>query len=233
MTILQAMQSAAIRLVGYRPSVFFSSQQKFEQEIVDLINVVATDICKYHDWQALTKINTMTGDGVTEEFDLPSDYDRQLLYSEVQDNTNWLWGYTHVSDINTFISQRYLSFATNPGIWIIYGNKMNFLPAPQSGSQAVYPYVSLNYGVNSGSQAIPSFSSDDDNFVIRGGEQLLTLGLIWRWRENKKLDATGDYESFKLALEQLAARDKGSNVFRQYSVPRLGNVSVAYPFPLG
>lgn len=233
MSILSAMQSAAIRLVGQSPSVFFNSSELFELEIADLINEVATDICKHHDWQALIKINVMSGDGVTEVFPLPTDYDRQLLYTTVQDVNHWMWGYTHVSDINSFLSQRYMTFGTNPGIWIIYDNQMHFLPAPSPGNNATYPYISLNYAKTSDGMAAKSFTQDTDEFMIRGGDRLLTLGLIWRWRENKKLDYTGDQEAFKMALEQLAARDKGSNVFRQYSASNLRGAPVAYPFPLG
>src|SRR3546814_5464552 len=56
-------------------------------------------------------------------------------------------------------------------------------------------------------------SSDlSDTFLLP--ERLLTLGLVWRWRENKKLDATGDQEAFIKALDEYAAKDKGSRVIR-------------------
>jgi hypothetical protein len=233
MSILPAMQSAALRLVGQKPAVFFTSSDQFELEIVDLLQDVANDICKYHDWQALTKINVMNGDGTTKEFPLPDDYDRQLLYTVVQDINHWMWGYTHVSDINTFLAQQYMSFGTNPGIWTIYQNKMHFIPAPSQGNNATFPYISLNYAIDSNNAGKPEFTSDTDEFIIRGGNELLKLGIIWRWRENKKLDYTGDQEAFTMALEQLAARDKGSNVFRQYSASNFRNTPVSYPFPLG
>lgn len=233
MTILSAMQSASIRLKGEKPAVFFTSSDTFELEIVDLINEVAADICKYHDWQGLTKIASFNGDGKTEVFPFPADYDRQLLYSVVQDINHWMWGYTHVTDLNTFLAQRYMTFGTNPGIWTIYDNSMHFIPAPSNGNNATYPYISLNYSSDASNVKKPSFDADTDDFVIRGGERLLTLGLIWRWRENKKLDYTGDQEAFTMALEQLAARDKGSSVFRQYSASNFRNVPVSYPFPLG
>lgn len=233
MSILSAMQSAAIRLMGESPAVFFTSSEKFESEIVDLVNEVAADIVAYHDWQGLIKVNVMNGDGVTETFPLPIDYDRQLLYSVVQDINHWMWGYTHVSDINSFLAQRYMTFGTNPGLWTIYDNSMHFLPAPSTGNNATYPYISLNYARGSDNNAKPAFTADMDEFIIRGGERLLTLGLIWRWRQNKKLDYTGDEEEFVRVIEQLAARDKGSNVFRQYSASNFRSAPVAYPFPLG
>ena len=233
MSVLAAMQSAAIRLVGYRPPVFFASSEQFDLELTDLVNEVAADIVAYHDWQALTKINMIIGDGVTEEFPLPADYSRQLLYTVIQDLGTWLWGYTHVTDINTFLSQELMTFGTNPGLWTLYDEKLHFIPPPPLGRNASFPYISVNYARAQDGTPKSSFSADTDEFIIRGGERLLTLGLIWKWRENKKLDYTGDQENFTLALEQLAARDKGSSVYRQYSASNFKNVPVAYPFPLG
>lgn len=233
MAIRDAMQKAATRLVSQRPQVFFGASDEFELELVDLVNEVATDICKYHDWQALVKINAIQGDGVTDEFPLPVDYDRQLLYTVLQDLDHWLWGYTHVSDINTFLSMKYLTFGTNPGLWTMFDNKIHFIPAPQDQNNATFPYISLNYAIDESGQTKKEFTADADEFVIRGGERLLTLGLIWRWRENKKLDYTGDQENFELALNQLAARDKGSNVYRQYSASNFRGVARSYPYKLG
>lgn len=232
MAILDAMQSAAIRLVGYKPSVFFASSEQFEEEIVDLVNEVAQDICKYNDWQSLTKVYNVPVDGVTENFPMPSDYDRQLVVTDVQDLNNWVWGYEHVTNLNDFLYRKARGFELLPGAWIIYNNQIQFWPAPTTGNTATFPYVSLNYATDaSGSK--PKFTADSDTFIINGGERLLTLGLVWRWRENKKLDYTGDQEAFTMLADQLAAKDKGSNVFRARSRSRFLNTYTAWPWQLG
>lgn len=239
MTILDAMQSAAIRLIGTKPQVFFgasTADDTFELEITDLINEVAKDICKYADWQALTKIQTITGDGTTEVFALADDYDRQILVTEIQDTDSWFWGYEHVPNITDFIFYKNRGFnLITPGIWCMFNNELNFWPAPASGSTATFPYISTGYARLDGSLVVNAqFENDTDGFEIRGGERLLTLGLIWRWRENKKLDHTGDQEQFNLLIDQLAAKDKGSSVYRSNarSFRRL-NTRAAWPFELG
>ena len=231
MTILSAMQSAAVRLVGYRPQVFFTSSEQFEQEIADLINEVAKDICKYHDWQALTKVHNLSVDGVTEEFDLPDDYDRQLVVTDIQDLDNWVWGYEHATNLNDFLYYKARGPQITPGAWILYDNKLNFYPAPAT--NATFPYVSENYAIGANGSFKNEFDRDDDTFIIRGGERLLTLGLIWRWRENKKLDYTGDQEAFTMLADQLAAKDKGSNVYRNRAHSGHLNTRLAWPWPLG
>jgi hypothetical protein len=49
MSFLTAAQSAAIRLIGKKPTTFFSSQNTFELEITDLANEIAADLVKYAD----------------------------------------------------------------------------------------------------------------------------------------------------------------------------------------
>lgn len=233
MTILSAMQKAAIRLVGQSPQVFFSSSEQFELEIADLVNEVANDICKYADWQALTKVYNIPTDGVTDVFPMPNDYDRQLLVTDIQDLNNWIWGYHHTTNFNDFLYEKARNLYVIPGCWTIYQNSFHFAPAPAFGNSATFPYVSTNYAVTQDGNSMPEFTSDTDQFIIRGGERLLTLGLVWRWRENKKLDYTGDQEAYMMLIDQLAAKDKGSNVQRSNSFSRRLNTRIAWPFTLG
>lgn len=225
------MQAASLRLVGYRPSVFFSSSQQFEQELTGLANEVAQDCLASEEWQALTKIFNISADGVTEDFDFPSDYDRQLLYADIQDLTNWSWGYEHITDINDYAYRKARGFEPFPGAWIIYGGQFHFTPAPTAGNSASFPYLSKNYAVSSNGTAKAEFTADDDAFILP--ERLLTLGLIWRWRENKKMDSTGDQEQFAKCIDELMSRDKGSRIIRGGGRWGGANTSIAYPWSLG
>lgn len=231
MTILAAMQSAAVRLVGYRPSVFFSSQENFEQEIVDLVNEAAIDICKYTDWQSLISVANFTGDGVTEAFDMPDGYDRMMLTASIQDPSNWVWGYCNAESLDSFLWMKDRGWGPYPGVWTIYDDQFNFYPAPSGGAQ--FPYINKNYAKGSNNIAKSAFTADDDTFRIPQGERLLTLWLVWRWRENKKLDATGDMENFTKAIDELAAKDRGSRVQRSGTSRQWGNTRVAWPYLLG
>lgn len=229
MAILAALQSAAIRLIGRKPGTFFGASGTFELEITDLANEVAQDAAKYRDWQALVKTATITGDGTDTEFDLPADFDRMLIRSDVQDATSWAWGYSHFLDINAFRYEEARGFAPNPGGWIISGGKLLFAPAPSG--QATFPYITKNWAVGSNSAGKAAFTSDSDTFALE--DRLLTLGLVWRWRENKKLDYTGDMEAFTKALDEYAAKDGGSRVIRRNSRRSYPGTYPAWPWELG
>ena len=233
MSILTAMQKAAIRLVGYSPSVFFGSSDQFEPEIVDLINEGAKEILDYQDWQSLIKIATLTGDGTAEEFAFPADYEKMMLTADIQDPENWVFGYRRSRSLDDFIWMKARGWGPFPGVWTMYQNKFQFYPAPAAGQEAVFPYISKHYAIDAGGSTKAEFTQDTDTFAIEGAERLLTLFLVWRWRENKKLDATGDEENFAKALSDLAAKDGGSKVYRSRVSRLYGNIGLAWPYQLG
>lgn len=214
--ILSALQSAAVRLVGRKPSTFFGASGVFEMEMCDLINEVAQDIAKYQDWAILMRTHTFSGDGLLTVFNQPLDYDRMTVDSQIQSSANWLWGYAHYANINDFLLAQNTGFHPWPGGWIIFGYgspgaTFQFSPAPMG--DAVFPYISNQWAINSaGTVTKPFFDSDTDSFLLP--ERLLTLGLVWRWRENKKLDYTGDQEAFTKALDEYAGKDAGATVYR-------------------
>lgn len=232
MTVLSALQSAAIRLIGRKPSAFFGATDVFALEMQDLANEVAADIAKSHDWQALIRVATLAGDGTTVAFPFPSDYGRMLIQSDIFDAANWAWGYTRVLDINEFLWIKERGIQALPGSWIMYGNEFQFVPAPQSGAEATFPYIDKNYALaTDGTTLKPAFTLDTDFFRL--SERLLTLGLVWKWRQNKRLDYGEDEANFAKAFAEDSGRDKGSRIFRTGPARFPANVSIAYPFPLG
>lgn len=232
MSALTALQNASVRLISRKPTTFFSSTAPFETEMTNLLNEVAVDICGTADWQGLTKIHTFTGDGTTTAFDKPADYDRMLVGQAMADGASWFWNYTNVPDMNTWIAIQngfYLG-ATPPGWWMLFGDQFQFAPPPASAARAMFPYISNLIARDSGGAPKAAFTTDTDTFVL--DERLLTLGVIWRWREMKLLDYGADQANFDKAFSEAAARDKGSRVIRKGS-PRFGNVPIAWPWELG
>lgn len=231
MAILPALQSAAIRLIGQKPATFFSGSGTFEMEICDLVNEVAQDVAKYRDWQALIRTATFTGSGVATAFALPADYDRMLGAAEVQDSTNWAWGYRRISDYSSFLDAKARGILPNPGGWVIAEGNMNFVPAPALNHSAQFPYITKNWARPSGGTDKAAFTADTDSFLL--SERLLTLGLVWRWREQKKLDCTGDLEAFAKALDEIASKDAGARTIRSRARRGFPGTSLAYPWALG
>lgn len=231
MAILAALQSAAIRLLGRKPTSFFGASGTFELELCDFVNEVAEDIAKYRDWQALTRFATIAGDGTTKAFALPTDFDRMAQNADLAQSGAWFGTFTHVPDVNEFFAVSSPGYTLQPGAWTIYDNQMRFQPAPPTTPTASYPYITKNWAIDVSTAGKSAFTADTDQFELP--ERLLTLGLVYRWRENKKMDSTGDLEAFTKALDEYAAKDGGSRVIRRRAAPYYPGVRVAWPWALG
>lgn len=229
MAILAAMQSAAVVLVGRKPTNFFGSTEKFELEIADLINEVAEDIARYQDWEGLQAVSALTANGVATSLPLPADYSRMLKNSVVRSSAYRLWGLTRYDNINDYLQDVASGFRVAPGGWIITGGQIKFNPAPTG--TASFPYISSYWATGVNGVRKSQFDTDTDTFVLP--ERLLKLGLIWRWRENKKLDASGDQEAFTKALDEYAVSDGGSRVYRYNGRRSFPGTHLAWPGLLG
>jgi len=210
MTILTAIRSAILRTTGAAVNNVYGGTEQIAVEMADLVDEVATDIATSHDWRALTKVATVTGNGSL-AYALPTDFDRMVLGGEVDDAASWFWGYQPFDSVNEWM--RFQSGAggiISPGGWIIIGGELQFYPAPSG--VARYPYISKAWARSDLAVAQTKFLADTDTFLLP--ERLLTLGLIWRWQSQKGMDYGEDMATYEVALAQAQTRDKGSRVLR-------------------
>lgn len=231
MTLLSAAQSAALRLTGKKPSTFFSSQNTFEMEIIDLANEVVTDMVKYADWRRLTTLQQMAGDGTTYGFDLPSDYSRMPSGVSIS-RANWYtWGYLDAPSLNYWMDLVNGLATPNPGYWIILDGQVQFRPAIEAGTTAQYFYISKNAVLDEdGTTRKPAFTKDADTFLL--DEDVLILGIVYKWRAQKRLEYAQDFTNYEQALSQASSFDKGSRIITSATRYTLDSRN-AYPRPLG
>lgn len=208
--ILPAIRSAILRCTGENVPQVFASTSQIAVEMADLANEVATDIMKSHDWRALTKVAQVVGDGGL-TYPLPADFDRMVLGSDIDDAASWFWGYDSFDSVNEWMRFRSGTYSiVSPGGWIILGGELQFYPAPNGTAQ--YPYISNQFARGAGGAPAAAFVSDSDTFVL--DDRLLTLGLIWRWNEQKGQEYSEALATYETALSQAQSRDKGARVLR-------------------
>lgn len=234
MTILDACQKVALRVLGSKPiSMFTPSQNKQTvAEILDLAEDVAIDIARSHDWQALTAIHTITGNGAETAFPLPEDYGRMLLASGVIDPKTWFWGYQHIPTVMEWLAEESHGWRRiTPGAWIVLEDRFTFVPAPGNGAEARFPYISRNIVKPAAGARKANFTADTDSFVL--DERLLTLGTLWRWKEQKGLEYAEDMRNYEIALSQAQARDAGGRTIRARAGKGPRGITTGWPWPLG
>ncbi len=238
MSFLSAAQSAAIRLIGKKPTTFFSSQGKFELELTDLANEVAADLTKYADWRTLITLKTMAGDGTTIGFDLPDDFSRMPFSQEVA-RANWYtWGYVDTPDLNFWRDLINGLASPSPGYWIILNGQMQFQPPISAGTTAQYYYISDKAVVAvDGTTKKSLFDTDTDSLNIsnsaRDNDRLLTLGLIWRWRSMKRMEYAEDLQNYEILAAQVSGSDRGAHIISAGNRRVSWDSQWAYPRSLG
>lgn len=226
MTVLSACRTAARRLNQDIPTSLYGSDDEFALELANIADESATAIAKSYDWQKLTTLCTLTGDGVTTAFSLPADYDRMPKKTTLQVpfQTN--------NPIRARDLDQWLYYQLNPQMgvppyWIILGGLVQFSIAPATGVDTKFYYVKNTVVTGASSAQQVTFTADTDYFNLP--ERLLTLDVIWRWRSQKGLDYAEPMRNFEIAMEQEIANDKGSRILTVGSVRMPIDVEVAHP----
>jgi hypothetical protein len=225
MTALSACQSASLRLTGNSLPTLFSTTDRFAQELADLASESAVAIAKAHEWRVLTKKHTIPGDGTSTAFALPSDYDRMPIKSNVY-STRSLIAFLPVRDLDQWLEFEVQPVVGSPGYWIILGGQFQVLPTMGASEIAKFYYLSNEIILN-GTTGKTAFSADADTFKL--SERLLTLGIIWRWRAQKRLEYAEDLQNYQTALNEEIGRDSGSRLIAVGRARVPFGAEMAYP----
>ena len=229
MTILSVCQEVSQVIGLERPLGVMSSTEREHRELSALANEMAERILKAHDWELLKTLATLTGDGSTTAFDLPSDYERMP-------KKQGLWSsrlsapLQHVTDHDRWLERITTSFNSFTGAWTKLGGQIHILPAMVASETAKFYYVSnLIVAPESGANQT-GFLLDGDTFRL--SERLLKLGMIWQWKANKGLPYEEDMENFETLLSRLIDEDQGPEMLRigRNRIP--SDAQIAYPWAL-
>jgi len=226
MTVLAVIQRVCPKIGLSIPTAVFGSTEREHIELAEMANDVAEKIVEAHDWQALTVEHTIQGNGTTEAFDFPADYDRMILNGDVWNSrTN---NPVDPLDLNTFLSREVRGFDVYSA-YVIRGNQIIIRPIMGADETCRFHYIKKTCitGVADGtSNHNECFTSDDDVFNLP--DRLLRLGMIWQWRESKGLPYAEDMENFEIALAKEVRSERGSKVL-VIGGNKLRGYKTAYP----
>jgi hypothetical protein len=91
----------------------------------------------------------------------------------------------------------------------IINGYLHMIPAPSAGMTIAFEYMSENWCQNSGATTTYSaWNADTDTGIL--SEELLTLGLIWRFKKAKELDYGEDMINYETRVSQEIGRNGGA-----------------------
>lgn len=207
MTALTVCQDVALAVGLERPTAVFPSTDREWREMQSGLNQAAGEVVDAFDWQKLRAQYVATGDGVSEELALPSNYRRMLKKARLW-SSRWRWAMEHIVDSDQWLE---LTEAFTPVVvpyWTIFGNALHILPIMQATETAKFFFITNDIVAANGGGFTRTFTADNDTFVL--DEQLLTYATIYRWKQRKGWDFTAELADYEQRLATLMDSDGGS-----------------------
>ena len=209
MTLLTVVRDVCAAVGVALPSSVFANlnANRTMQEMVALADEMAQRIAyDLRDWTVLRTAATYPGDGVTTAFDLPANYKRMLLTSNVWRSTSTQEPMMFVSDVDEWVRRRSFNESGAWGEWILMGGRLHIAPAMGVGVSARHSYLDKNCVALASGGFGDAFMADTDSFRL--DERLLKLGMIWQWKAQKGSPYAEDMGSYSDALANAMGHDQ-------------------------
>ena len=209
MSLLTIVADACDRVGVPAPTSVISSSDNTIKQMRALCNQEVKDLGRAHSWQVLQREYTWIATAEEEQVNIRTDvmdFDRFMPYTMFNRTRN-----------------RIVSGPLTPSEWqdlksrsatVVYdafrerANKLLFMPTPTAGQEYVFEYVSCYTVSDAGSAETKiKFTADGDYPLV--DEELVTLGLIWRWYRAKGLDYSEAFTSYEAMKRELMSRDGG------------------------
>lgn len=228
MAILDVIRDVAAAVALDIPDAVFGDPERTSAEMQALAHEMAERIAASRDWLALTRDFTITGDGVSESFALPSDFARFRMDAEVLSTANG-FSLSRIDGPRAFLAAGY-SPATVLGQWGLREG-MFYVRGLAAADSVAGLYITRNIVKAADGTLKERFTADDDSFIL--DERVLKLGMIWQWKENKGLPFDVAYRVYEDALGQAAAHE-GTRGIVQFGGRRyFDRVKLAWPGIVG
>lgn len=206
MTMLAVVQNACDRLGINRPTAAYTSTDQQIIQLVGLAQQEGKELAKRHTWQALTTEKTFTSIAAeTQTGAIPDDFDRFI------DDTFFNRSQTrHVRGPLTPQEWQFhkgVAATTIIEAFRVRGSAILLTPTPSAGQTYAYEYVSKNWCESSAGTDQAAWAADTDVGLLP--EELMTLGLIWRWQKSKGFDYAESFRTYEMQVAIATSRDGG------------------------
>lgn len=204
MTLATLCQAAARQLNVGVPTAFVSSADETAALLLRLATEEGIALMRRYPWQALQAEKTFTTLAADEQTGaVPTDFDRMIPDTMFNRSTRRRvagplspeeWQQTKATLV-TYVNPTFR----------IRGNAILMSPNPPAGETVAYEYISKNFCASSGGTTQADWAADSD--VSRLDEGLMTLGLIWRFRQVKGLSYAEDLQLYERRVSDAEMRD--------------------------
>lgn len=204
MTLLTLINNAQDTLTLPRSTVVVSSTDQAVRTLLALANQEGRELMRRYNWQALVTENTFTSLAQASQTGaIPTAFDRFINNSMF--NRTRKRRVTGPLGPEEWQAQQALTASLLTDAFRIRGSAILITPTPPAGDTYAYEYVSKNWCQTSGGTGQAAWEADTDTGVL--DENLMLLGLIWRWRKARGFDYAEEFNTYEKEVMQAAMRD--------------------------
>jgi hypothetical protein len=211
-SLLSICQDVSKQLAIGSPTAVAASTDTQARQFMRLANQEGKELARRFDWQILTKeatFTTLAAETQATVTTLATDFLRIIDKS--------MWNRTMNQRVAGPLSpqawQKKKASAAEAGFgnWFrIRGGLILFYPTPVAGETIYFEYISKNWCESSGGTDQDAFAADTDVSFI--DEEIIKLGLLWRFLASKGADYAEEFAAYERALADIFGPDGGNEL---------------------
>jgi hypothetical protein len=212
-SLISIVQGACGQLNLVRPTVVINSTDLQVLQLLALAKQEGKELARRYDWEILQKEGTFTTTATETQVAVVrttfEDFGRPVNQS--------MWNRTQNRPVHGPLTaqqwQKKKAAAAQVGVfynWRMRGGAILFHPVPTAGDSVYFEYVSNKWCQSSGGTAQVDWEADTDTALV--DEELIRLGIVWRFLKAKGLDYAEEFRTYEMALIDLFGIDGGRNV---------------------
>ncbi len=206
MSLLTLTQNSAKRLGLSNPASAFNATDNQIVQLVALAQEEGIELAENFDWKVLTKEKTFTGTAADAQTGaLASDYDRMVPESFFN-RTKKRPVFGPISPQDWQFTQSVVA-ATLVESFRIRGTSLLITPTASASDTYGYEYISTQWCQSSGNVAQSAWAADTDTGIL--SEEIMTLGVIWRFLKAKGFDYSEAFRTYEIAKARAENKDGG------------------------
>ena len=227
-SLLAIVQNVA-QMVSYpTPSDPAGDSDPSVQQMVQAVNMSATELLGLYDWQELTRTHEISiaadTPGQTEQaFDLPEDFYEWVDQTQWNSTNQWpaigpispqMWQNLLVNDV----------LPTMSFYWQVRDNSLYILAPPTEAQTLTFMYQSLAWVQDQDNPTLYKNRATKNGDIVLLDAFLVTLFTRAKWLEMKGLDSSAAMRDFHVNFENRKGQEKGApvlNMVRSYGFPYL------------
>ena len=205
MTIATIVSNATDRIaVSLGSTSVFSNPSETARQMRALANQEGTELMRRGSWQVLTKETTFNALAQeTQAGVIPEDFDHML--NETFYNRTRKRQVVGPLTPKEWQEQKSIVATVLYDSYRIRGGSVLMIPVPSAGDEYAFEYISNQWVLSTDQEAKTAFTADSDTSVL--DEELITLGVIWRFLKAKGFDYAESFRTYELQVSQALARD--------------------------